>query len=360
MNKIKEILEKAIELNASDIHLTNKLKPVMRVDGELKIIEEFDENNPEKLNEYTKELLNNIEYEKYQSDLNYDSSFQHNNSRFRLHIYRQMKCDAIALRLIPTKIPTFIEMNLPIVLKKFTTLESGLVLITGVTGSGKSTTLAAIIDEINRNYKKHIITVEHPIEFVHEHKKSIINQREVGTDVLSFSDAVSAAMREDPDIVLVGELRDLETISNAITMAETGHLVFGTLHTRSVPETADRLIDVFPPNQQEQIRIQLANSIQGIVSQTLYPKIGGGRVASCEIMFQTEAIRNLIREHGNTNTIIDQMLMTSKKTGSQTKVQALAKLVSAKLLSRELAIEGLDESDLDSFNQMIISNRERS
>ena len=354
MKEIHKILKAAIEVNASDIHLTNNIHPVIRVDGELVKLTEFPISTPELLNLYVTQLLSEEDLEKYEMDKCFDSSFQFEDSRFRLHAYRQMKCDAIALRLIPTKIPSFAEINLPSVLRKLATVENGLVLVTGITGSGKSTTLAAIIDEINRNYKKHIITVEHPVEFIHEHKKSMINQREVGTDVLSFADAVRDAMREDPDIILLGELRDLDTISNAITMAETGHLVFGTLHTRSVAETVDRLIDVFPPNQQDQIRIQLANSIQGIVCQTLLPKIGGGRVPRCEIMFQTDAIKTLIREHANPNNIIDQMLLSSKKTGSQTTIQALAKLVVNKLITKEVASVGLDESELESLNKMII------
>jgi twitching motility protein PilT len=269
-----------------------------------------------------------------------------------------MKCDAIALRLIPIKIPQFTDINLPLVLTKLSQLQSGLVLVTGVTGSGKSTTLATIIDEINRNYKKHIITIEDPIEFIHMHNKSIVNQREVGVDVNSFSSATKEAMREDPDIILLGELRDLDTIANAITMAETGHLVFGTLHTRSVSDTVDRLIDVFPPNQQDQIRIQFANSIEVIICQALLPKIGGGRVPCCEIMFQTDAMKSLIKEHANPNAIIDQMLMESKKTGSQTVIQSLAWLITNKLITKENALRGLDESNIETLNHLLITQIE--
>lgn len=355
IKKINKILDIAIEKNASDIHLTNNINPVLRVDGELEVLNEFDINNKDLLESYTKELFSEDDLENYKKNKYLDGSFQYKDSRFRVHIYRQMESDAIALRLIPTEIPSFSELNLPISLRKFTNLESGLVLIVGVTGSGKSTTLAAIIDEINNNYKKHIITVENPVEFVHSHKKSIINQREVGLDVIDFSDAVKSAMREDPDILLVGELRDLETIRNAVTMAETGHLVFGTLHTRSVAETADRLIDVFPPNQQDQVRIQLSNSIQGIVSQELLPKVGGGRVPCCEVMFATDAIRSLIREQASPNSIIDQMLMNSRKNGSQTKAQSLANLVVNGLITREVALSKVDSSDIENLNKMIIS-----
>ena len=356
IKNINKILDVAIKKNASDIHLTNNINPVLRVDGELEVLSNIEVSNKELLRTYTKELFSEVDLESYKKNKYLDGSFQYKDSRFRVHIYRQMESDAIALRLIPTEIPSFSELNLPLSLRKFTNLESGLVLIVGVTGSGKSTTLAAIIDEINNNYKKHIITVENPVEFVHSHKKSIINQREVGLDVIDFSDAVKSAMREDPDILLVGELRDLETIRNAITMAETGHLVFGTLHTRSAAETVvDRLIDVFPPNQQDQVRIQLSNSIQGIVSQELLPKVGGGKVPCCEVMFATDAIRSLIREQASPNSIIDQMLMSSRKIGSQTKVQSLANLVVNGLITREVALSKVDSSDIENLNKMIIS-----
>lgn len=358
MSSINDILKLAITERASDIHLTNSIKPVLRVQGVLKQLEEFEMNTPEILRGFVKELIDNPEeLAIFDKEKCYDGSIQLGETRFRVHIFKQMKCDAIVLRLIPTKIPTFAEMNLPIVLRKFANLRHGLVLIVGTTGSGKSTTLATIIDEINRNYKKHIITVENPIEFVHEHKQSLINQREVGTDVEDFASAVRDAMREDPDILLLGELRDLETISNAITMAETGHLVFGTLHTRSVAETIDRIIDVFPPIQQEQVRVQLANSIEGIVSQELLPKIGGGRVPCCEIMFQTDSFRAQIREGAPKNSIDDTILMSSKKIGSQTKVQALAKLVAENMIEKEIAYDKLDSSEKESMNKMLIQYR---
>jgi len=355
MRAIDKILKIAIEAKASDVHLINNVNPVIRVDGELVRLTDFSVNDIDSLRSFILELLNDEELKEYETNKYYDSSFQYENSRFRLHIYREMRCDAVSLRLIPTVIPTFAEMNLPQVLRKFSTIENGLVLVAGVTGSGKSTTLAAIIDEINKHYSKHIITVENPVEFIHRHNKSIINQREVGTDVLSFSDAVSSAMREDPDIILLGELRDLDTIANAITMAETGHLVFGTLHTRSVADTVDRLIDVFPANQQEQIRVQLSNSLQGIICQKLVPKIGGGRVPCCEIMFQSDAIRSLIRDHSSPNVINDAIFSSSRKTGAQTNVQALAKLVVSKLITKDFASKGLDESDLELLNKMIVT-----
>lgn len=353
MKKIHYILENAIRQRASDIHITNNLKPTFRIDGELVSQPNYPLMTPEMLEELTKELLDEESYEDYQKKLSYDGSTSHGGSRFRIHIFKQKKCDAMALRLIPEKIPSFREMNLPPVLRKLATVRNGLVLVTGVTGSGKSTTLAAIIDEINQNYGKHIVTVEDPVEFVHTHKKSIINQREVGVDVKSFSDAVRAAMREDPDILLVGEMRDLDTVKNAITMAETGHLVFGTLHTRSVAETVGRLIDLFPPEQQSQVRVQLANSIQAIISQQLLPKIGGGRVPLCEIMIATPAIQNLIRENSSTSSIIDSMQASAKQTGAQTRPQAAANLYLNKMTEKEDAIAVLDDSEVQLFNNYV-------
>jgi len=349
------ILDIAIRAGASDIHLTNKLPPTLRVDGELRRLSKLEENNPESLEGFVEEMLTEEEFEKYKKEHEIDLSMSYGSVRFRIHIYRQSNSDCIVLRTIPQDIPNFGDMNLPPILKKFTNMKNGLVLITGVTGSGKSTTLAAIIDEINRTQSKNIITVEDPLEFIHEHKKSIVNQREIGSDVNSFSRAVRAAMREDPDILLVGEMRDLETIQNAITMAETGHLVFGTLHTKSVGETVDRIIDVFPADQQEQIRIQLANSLEGIVCQDLLPKIGGGRVPQCEIMIANDAIRSIIRENQNPNAIVDQMQTNSKKLGMQTKTQALARLVVDGLIERETAMKNLKEEEYDALKRTIVA-----
>jgi len=355
VENLYKILDTGIKAKASDIHLTNKLVPTLRIDGKLRKLGGFEVHTSEILAAYVKEILNEEQMENYKKDKEADLSMSYGDVRFRVHIYRQSESDTIALRTIPTKIPSFEQINLPLVLKKFTQIQNGLVLITGITGSGKSTTLAAMIDEINRTQSKNIITVEDPIEFIHEHKKSIVNQREIGVDVLSFSRAVRAAMREDPDILLVGELRDLETIQNAITMAETGHLVLGTLHTKSVPETIDRIIDVFPPEQQDQVRIQLANCIEGIVCQDLLPKIGGGRVPSCEIMITNDAIRSIIRENQNPNAIVDQMQTTSKKTGAQTKIQSLAKLVADRKITRETALKNIKSEDFDLLNKTIVS-----
>lgn len=354
-SELNKILEIAIELKASDIHLTNNIKPIVRVDGVLRPLDDFPDNDFKRLGGFVKALVSEEQLDKYVLEKEIDTSTSHGEVRFRIHIFKQSGADAIVLRIIPRVIPSFLQLGVPPVLKKFTTIPNGLVLITGVTGSGKSTTLASMINEINENYAKHIITVEDPIEYIHEHKKSIINQREIGEDVQSFARAVRAAMREDPDVLLVGEMRDLDTIQNAITMAETGHLVFGTLHTKSVAETVSRIIDVFPPEQQDQIRVQLASSIKGIVSQNLLPKVGGGRVPSCEIMIVNDAIKSLIRENQNPNAIVDQIQITSKKTGSQTLIQSLAKLVVTKQITIDTARKDMNEKDVELLNKMIVA-----
>ena len=354
IRRIDEILDKAIAVGASDIHLTNGVPPVFRVDGVLIPQEEFPINTPELLKDYTKEVLvKERRWERHKSELSMDASLRYGEMRFRVHTFRQSGVDACVLRLIPTEIPQFEDIGMPEVVRRFAKVRNGLVLVTGVTGSGKSTTLAALIGEINKTQKKHIVTIEDPIEFVHQHNKCIINQREVGEDVHSFADAVGAAMREDPDILLVGEMRDLETISNAITMAESGHLVFGTLHTKSASESVDRIIDVFPPNQQEQIRMQLANSIAGIVSQDLLPRKSGGRIPSVEVMVPNDAIRHLIRNPGGPNAINDNIQSTSRKTGSQTRIQSLAKLYIAGEITREVAFNGLTNEDTETLIEMI-------
>lgn len=350
---IDKILEKAIDMHVSDLHLTVNLKPIFRHDGVLKEIDEFPVSTPERLEQYVKDVLTQENREKYVTEKFMDSSLAHAGTRFRVHVYRQMGVDALALRLIPIEIPNFNDMNLPESVRSFTTLKNGLVLVTGITGSGKSTTLASIINEINQTQSKHIVTIEDPVEFVHRHNQCMINQREVGTDVNNFPDAVKAAMREDPDILLVGELRDLETISNAITMAESGHLVFGTLHTRSASESVDRIIDVFPPEQQEQIRMQLANSIGGVVSQSLLPKVGGGRIPCVEVMIPNDAIRNLIRKPTGPNAIVDQIQSSSRKLGSQTQIQALAKLYVGGLITQETAFGGLKDAEAEALIEMI-------
>ncbi len=351
MKMIEEVIKEALARKASDIHITKDLYPVLRVDGKLFSLQNLGMIDATQTESIAKKLVEN--WDEYKEKKYVDTSIEQEGNRFRVHVYHQQNNPAISMRLIPIEIPSFKELNLPQAVKKFSLVKSGLVLVTGTTGSGKSTTLASIIDEINNNQHKHIITVEDPIEFIYKHKKSVVNQKEVGQDVLSFADAVRAAMREDPDILLVGEMRDLETIKNTITMAETGHLVFATLHTKSVAETVNRCIDVFPADQQEQIRIQLASTIQGVVSQHLLPKQNGGRAPACEILIATDAIRSLIRENRSPNAINDQLLMNSKKTGSQTLDQSLAKLYKEQKINYETAFKYT--ADSENLKKMIAS-----
>lgn len=350
---IYEIIDIAIANDASDIHLTIGIQPKIRIDGKLNNIDIFAINTREKLNQVKDTLLTEDEIKRFEKDKFIDLSISYKDKRLRIHVFKQKGNDAFSIRLIPITIPKLEELNLPSILNRFTELRNGLVLVTGITGSGKSTTLAAMIDQINKNQEKHIITVEDPIEYIHQHKKSIVNQREIGQDVHNFNDAVSSAMREDPDILLLGELRNLETITSAVTMAETGHLVFATLHTKSVPETVDRVIDVFPGAQQRQIRTQFANSIQGIVSQELLPMIGGGRIPCCEIMVTNDAIRNLIREQANPSAITDQIHMTSRRLGSKTRTQSLVELVLDDKITIETASQGLSQLEIEDLNRLI-------
>jgi twitching motility protein PilT len=270
-------------------------------------------------------------------------------ARFRGNLYRQKGAVGAALRAIPSQIPTLEELRLPLLLEDLAKLPSGLVLITGPTGSGKSTTLAAMIDIINTEKDCHILTVEDPIEYVHAHKRSMVNQREMGTDTTSFPTALRAALREDPDVLLIGEMRDLETIQTALTMAETGHLVLATLHTRSAPQTIDRIVDVFPAHQQDQIKVQLANALEAVVGQQLCAKVGGGRVAACEIMVATSAVRNLIRE-GKTFQI-PSVIETASQQGMQTMDKALADLYRRGQITMEEALSRT--LDRDAFQRLL-------
>jgi twitching motility protein PilT len=270
-------------------------------------------------------------------------------ARFRGNLYRQKGAVGAALRAIPSQIPTLEELRLPLLLEDLAKLPSGLVLITGPTGSGKSTTLAAMIDIINTEKDCHILTVEDPIEYVHSHKRSMVNQREMGTDTATFPTALRAALREDPDVLLIGEMRDLETIQTALTMAETGHLVLATLHTRSAPQTIDRIVDVFPAHQQDQIKVQLANALEAVVGQQLCSRVGGGRVAACEIMVATSAVRNLIRE-GKTFQI-PSVIETASQQGMQTMDKALADLYRRGQITMEEALSRT--LDRDAFQRLL-------
>lgn len=324
---IDEILHMAVERRASDIHITADLPPMLRIDGEVVPLP-FAPMQPQDTRRLLYDTLDDEKIQKFESTRELDFGYPVKAlGRFRVNMFVQRGAVGGVLRVIPMRIPLFEELGLPPVIKEMSKRASGLILVTGPTGSGKSTTIATIIDDINTNRRGHIMTIEDPIEYLHQHKQCIVNQREMHSDTYSFHNALRAVLREDPDIILVGELRDLETIEAALTLAETGHLVFGTLHTRNAPSTIDRIIDVFPPDSQEQIRVLLANTIEGVVSQQLLPRLGGGRCASIEVMIGTPAIKNLVRE-GKTHQM-QSILETSGNHGMQTMDASLAELYRA-------------------------------
>ncbi|HSX14524.1 MAG TPA: type IV pilus twitching motility protein PilT [Candidatus Saccharimonadales bacterium] len=345
--KIELFLEDVVKKDASDLHLQVGVPPMLRVDGALKPISDapvLGEDDVEKLvfavmDEDQKNLL--------MKDKEVDFSFSFGDlGRFRVNAFHERGNIAAALRLIPTKIRTVEELNLPKILNDFTNIPRGLVLVTGPTGSGKSTTLAAMVDKINTDKALHIITIEDPIEYAHKSKKSIVVQREVHYDTNSFGASLRSALREDPDVVLIGEMRDLETIAAAITIAETGHLVLATLHTNNAAQTVDRMIDVFPPHQQQQVRIEVSAMLQAIVSQRLIPAIGGGRVAVAEIMVVTGAIRNIIRE-GKTHQL-DAAIQTGGEQGMQSFDKTLVEFIQAGKISYDEAKNyAIDLHELD-------------
>lgn len=318
---IDDILRYSQQVKASDIHLTVNLPPMVRVDGKL-IPTPWETVTPREAQRLIYDILLSDQIERYERTKELDFSYGvHGVGRFRFNVYRQRGSVGCAMRAIPAKIPSLESLRLPPVLKELTKKHSGVILVTGPTGSGKSTTIASMIDVINAERPVHILTMEDPIEYIHQHKVGMVNQREIGQDSESFANCIRAALREDPDIILVGEMRDKETIAAALTLAETGHLVFGTLHTRSAPATVDRIIDVFPSDQQDQIRVMFAGSLQAVVAQQLLPQVGGGRVAAIEIMVATAAIRNLIREGKS------HQLLSSIETGSQYGMQQMDKVL---------------------------------
>lgn len=334
---ISDILREVVNKNASDLHLTVGLPPVVRVDGRLETLD-MPVLKPNDTRDLIYSILTQDQRQKLETDWEVDLSFSlYGVARFRVNAFFQRGTLSAAFRLIPVAIKSIDELGLPKILHTFVHKPRGLVLVTGPTGSGKSTTLAAIIDEINETRNDHIVTIEDPIEFLHSHKRCVINQREVGADTKAFPIALRSALRQDPDIILIGEMRDLETIQIALTAAETGHLIFATLHTQDCPQTIDRMIDVFPPHQQEQIRVQIAATLEGVVTQQLLPKAGGiGRVAACEVLIATPAVRNLIRE-GKTHQLYTVM-QTGGQYGMQTMNAALADLVRRGEITRELAL----------------------
>lgn len=324
--QIDKLLVKAFQEKASDVHITVNLPPIFRIDGQL--VRQGEEMLvPFQTEELAKEMLTEKEWNTFLQEKELDFAYSIVGvSRFRVNIFRQRGSVALAIRLIPTKIPSMEQLQLPSVLKTVVTKPQGLVLVTGPTGSGKSTTLAAMIDYVNKTSSRHIITLEDPIEYYHYHDKCVIDQREVGHDTRAFSNGLRASLRQDPDVILVGELRDLETIQTAITAAETGHLVLSTLHTKSAASTIDRIIDVFPPAQQVQIRIQLASVLVGVVSQRLFPYANrSGRIAATEILLNVPAVANLIRSE-KVHQIIN-VLQTNKAIGMHTLDMNMKELV---------------------------------
>ena len=342
---VDDLLEQVVVRGASDLHLTVGCEPVVRVNGRLERLDEFARLSPEDTQRMLYRILSTEQQKHFEVKRQIDISYSIPGlARFRVNVYFQRESLGAAFRLIPAELKTLETLGLPPVLKEFTTKPRGLVLVTGPTGSGKSTTLAAVIDEINRTRDDHIMTIEDPIEFLHRHKRCIVNQREIGPDATSFADALRGALRQDPDVILLGEMRDLETIGTALTAAETGHLVFATLHTQDAPSTVDRLIDVFPAAQQEQIRVQIAATLQGIVTQTLLPTVDGkGRVAALEILLPDDAVRNLIRQAKVEQ--IYSVMQTNTSRGMQTLEQAMLELVRQGKISTNVALARTSRPD---------------
>ncbi len=345
---ITELLAFSVKNNASDLHLSAGLPPIIRVDGDIRKL-----NVPaldhKQVHALVYEIMNDMQRKEYEENLETDFSFEVKGlSRFRVNAFVQNRGAAAVLRTIPSDVLTLEDLGAPEIFKEIINQPTGIVLVTGATGSGKSTTLAAMIDHINTHKREHILTIEDPIEFVHDNKLSLINQREVHRDTHSFNNALRSALREDPDVILVGELRDLETIRLAISAAETGHLVFGTLHTNSAPKTIDRIIDVFPAEEKSMVRSMLSESLRAVISQTLLKKVGGGRVAAHEIMVGIPAIRNLIREDK-----VPQMysvIQTGQAYGMQTMDQCLQRLVAMGVITRQdAAAKSVDKQSMSNF-----------
>jgi twitching motility protein PilT len=343
--QLSQLLQAAFELGTSDVHLTVGMPPIMRLDGELK---RFGQENlkPKEIEDMTRSILTESMWDKFieKGELDFSHGLP-SVSRFRVNAYHQRDCISLAFRVIPTHIPSYEDLLLPDILRDISMRPQGLVLVTGPTGSGKSTTLASMISEMNQSMKKHIITLEDPIEYLHSHGTCMINQREVGFDTKTFASGLRASLRQDPDVILVGEMRDLETISTAITAAETGHLVFATLHTTNAVMTINRIIDVFPPSQQPQIRIQLASVLQAVVSQRLFPKKEGkGRIGAFEILLNVPAVKNLIR----TEKIhqITSIMQSNRGLGMRTMESEIERLVSEGKVDYDIVSPYLSEKTI--------------
>lgn len=342
---LDDLLREVTDRGASDLHLAVGLPPMLRVDGSLQR-SNYRPLGPNDTQRIIYDILTNEQVEKFERTKELDFSYGVKGiGRYRVNVYRQRGSVGAALRAIPDQIPTYEQLGLPPILRELCKKHSGLILVTGPTGSGKSTTIACMIDTINSENPVHIMTMEDPIEYLHRHKKAMVNQRELGQDTDAFDNALRAVLREDPDIILIGEMRDLETIAAALTLAETGHLVFGTLHTRCAPQTIDRVVDVFPPHQQDQIRVQLSNTIEAVVAQQLLPRTGGGRCAAIEVMVATSAIRNLIRE-GKTYQIYSA-LETGAQFGMQTMDKQLAEMQRMGYITQDEALaRAIDRENL--------------
>jgi twitching motility protein PilT len=347
---LAQFLTYVLEKGCSDLHMTTGLPPMGRLHGDLRPIPGFRKLFPKDLQELIYAILTQKQREIFEERLELDVSYSlPGKARFRVNVFQQRDALGTVMRAIPFEIKNLDDLGLPQSVKEFANMRRGLVLVTGITGSGKSTTLAGLIDIVNSTRAEHIMTVEDPIEFLHRHKRSIVNQREVGTDTHSFANALKHVLRQDPDVILVGEMRDLETISTALTAAETGHLVFATLHTQDAPQSIDRVIDVFPPHQQQQIRVQLSATIAGVVSQQLLPTPDGkGRALAAEVLFATPAVRNLIRE-GKTHQIYTSM-QAGGKFGMQVMDQHLADLVKKGKVNYETALERCHH--VEEFNRL--------
>ncbi|WP_026508672.1 type IV pilus twitching motility protein PilT [Butyrivibrio sp. MC2013] len=345
MADIRDILYAAKEAGASDVHITVGIPPKMRVNGELVSLDSFGKMLPKDTLIIADSIMNDTQKKLFEAAGQHDMSFSIPEiGRFRVNVFKQRGSVALAMRVVSTVIPSYEKLGIPRSVVELYSRKRGLVLVTGPTGSGKSTTLASIIDLINKEREAHVITLEDPIEYLYHHNKSIVNQREIGLDSDSYAAALRAALREDPDVILVGEMRDLETISTAITAAETGHLVFSTLHTIGAASTVDRIIDVFPPHQQQQIRIQLANVLEAVISQQLIPTAdGNARVGAFEVMHCNSAVRNMIRE-GKTHQLITVM-QTNRKMGMITMDEAIIQLYQKRIISREMAVQFSQDQD---------------
>jgi twitching motility protein PilT len=349
---LDDILRTSQQMRGSDIHLSVGRPPIFRIDGKL-ILSRYEVVTPREAQRLVYDVLTSEQIEKFERSKECDFSYGVSGiGRFRFNVYRQKGNVGCAMRAIPATVPTLEQLRLPGILRDLTRKHSGMILVTGPTGSGKSTTIASMIDIINSEREVHIMTMEDPIEYIHNHKTGMVNQREIGQDTECFANAIRAVLREDPDVILVGEMRDKETIAAALTLAETGHLVFGTLHTRNAPQTIDRVVDVFPSDQQDQIKVQLANSLEAVIAQQLLPMLGGGRCAAIEIMVATSAIRNLIRE-GKTFQIASS-IETGAQHGMQPMDKVLADMHKSGMVSYEEAI--LRAIDRDNFLRLLKGN----